>query len=98
MIGVPSQPKHSKIITLATIITNKEQKKQSMQIIPIARIYFCFGSFFHLLPVRHLLTSTYRSTQGLSKAHASKPPVAKMKMKTTASSFRESRSMHNRFG
>lgn len=40
-----------------------------------------------------VLTSRYRSIHGLHTAHASSPPVAKMKIKTTASSFRESRSV-----
>lgn len=43
------------------------------------------------------LTSRYRSIHGLNTAHASRPPVAMMKMKTTASSFCESRSMSQEF-
>lgn len=39
------------------------------------------------------LTSRYRSIHGFKIAQASRPPVAKMKINTTASSFRESRSM-----
>lgn len=42
---------------------------------------------------QELLTAIYRSIHGFSKAQANRPPVAKMKMKTTASSFRESRSV-----
>lgn len=40
----------------------------------------------------HRPTSTYRSIHGLQAAQASSPPVAKIKINTTASSFRESRS------
>ena len=45
-------------------------------------------------PVADGLTSTHLPTHGLAPAHPSRPTVAMMKMKTTASSFLESLSKH----
>jgi hypothetical protein len=53
------------------------------------------NSFLSLLPPTQNSeshTSTHRSTHGRINAHPRSPAVAKMKTKTTASSFRESRS------
>lgn len=68
-----------------------------MQATPIKQLCFCSCGRLEQGILR-VLTSIYRSIQGLRRAHVSSPPVAKMKMNTTASSFRESRSIRKIIG
>jgi hypothetical protein len=94
MIGVPSQPKPSQ----KTNVSGYFHEQGNEKVIGSNSTNLLLCLCFLLLVILLLLTSIYFSTQGLSNAHASNPPVAKMKMNTTASSFRESRSMHEGFG